>query len=292
MQIAVTGGTGFLGRYIINRLLSQGHRVRAWFRPGSDQGGFGAAGRGIEWLSGHLNDPVAMKQLVAGSDAVVHAALERGSNDLETQQVNIMGSLRLMEESRQAQVERFIFISTCAVHDVILDDRPLDEAHPLWPQSQYGAMKAALEKFVHSYGLGGDWAICSLRPTGIYGLTRPIANSRWLPVVRNVVQGKEIASAAGGKEVHAEDVAQAVDILLHAQRQQIQGQSFNCYDRYISRDQVALIAKEITGSSSVIPTRNPGPKHQIDTAKLKKLGLRFGGEALLRQYVQDLVNVG
>ncbi len=52
---------------------------------------------------------------------------------------------------------RFVFISTCAVHDVILADRPLDEAHPLWPKSHYGAHKAALEKFVHSYGLGQGW---------------------------------------------------------------------------------------------------------------------------------------
>ena len=36
-------------------------------------------------------------------------------------------------------MSRFVFISTCAVHDVILDDRPLDEAHPLWPAGHYGA---------------------------------------------------------------------------------------------------------------------------------------------------------
>ena len=45
-------------------------------------------------------------------------------------------------------VRRFVFIATCAVHDVILSDRPLDEAHPLWPKSHYGAHKAAIEKFV------------------------------------------------------------------------------------------------------------------------------------------------
>jgi nucleoside-diphosphate-sugar epimerase len=49
------------------------------------------------------------------------------------------------------------------VHDVILQDRPLDEAHPLWPKSHYGAHKAAIEKFVHSFGLGEGYAICSLR---------------------------------------------------------------------------------------------------------------------------------
>ena len=57
-----------------------------------------------------------------------------------------MGTLRLIESARAAGVGRFVFISTCAVHEKILDDRPLDEAHPLWAMSHYGAHKAAIEK--------------------------------------------------------------------------------------------------------------------------------------------------
>jgi hypothetical protein len=48
-------------------------------------------------------------------------------------------------------VPRFVFISSCAVHDVIRDDRLLDEKHPFWPMSHCGAHKAALEKFVPAY---------------------------------------------------------------------------------------------------------------------------------------------
>jgi nucleoside-diphosphate-sugar epimerase len=289
MRIAVTGGTGFLGRFIINHLLGEGHTIRAWHRSGSDQGGFVNGGQAIEWLGGRLNDPDATRQLVAGSDAVVHAALERHSDNLETHQTNIMGSLRLMEESHQADCERFVFISTCAIHEVILEDRPLDEAHPLWPRGHYGAMKAAIEKFVHSYGLGDGWPICALRPTGIYGPVRPIKKSRWFGLVRDIVAGKDIDESAGGKEVHAADVARAVSILLNSKPENIRGQSFNCYDQYISLEQVARIAKEITGSASQIPSRNPGPKNQIDTTKIENLGMAFGGETLLREYVGELV---
>jgi len=289
MRIAVTGGTGFLGRFIINHLLGEGHTIRAWHRNGSDQGGFANGGQEVEWLEGRLNDLDATRQLVVGCDAVVHAALERQSNNLETHQTNIMGSLQLMEEARQANSERFIFISTCAIHDVILDDRPLDEAHPLWPRGHYGAMKAAIEKFVHSYGLGDGWPICSLRPTGIYGPVRPIKKSRWFDLVRDVVAGKDIDESAGGKEVHAADVARAVSILLNSKPENIRGQSFNCYDQYISLEQVAAIAKEIIGSPSQILSRNPGPKNQIDTTKIENLGMAFGGEALLKDYVRELV---
>src|SRR5207237_7291413 len=111
---------------------------------------------------------------------------------------NLFGSLQLFQAAKDAGVSRFVFIASCAVHEVILNDRPLDETHPLWPTNHYGAHKAALEKFVHSFGLGQGWPICSLRPTGIYGLDHPPARSRYYDLVGSVLRGERIASARGG----------------------------------------------------------------------------------------------
>jgi len=202
--------------------------------------------------------------------------------------VNLTGSLELFQAAF-ATVSRFVFISTYAVHEVILDDRPLDEAHPLWPMSDYGAHKAALEKFVHSFGLGRGWPICALRPTGIYGVAHPPAASRWFDLVGQVLRGEPIESVRGGKEVHAADVARAVDLLLTADARAVAGQAFNCYDLHVAEEQVARIAKELTGSQTRIASVNRGPKHQIDTRKIRALGMTFGGEALLRRTVEELV---
>src|SRR5207237_5948974 len=119
-----------------------------------------------------------------------------------------------------------VFISTCAVHELILDDRPLDEAHPLWPTRHYGAHKAALEAFVHSYGLGQGWPICALRPTGIYGLAHPAQSSRWYDLVGQVLHGEPVASPSGGKEVHAADVARAVELSLDSVAGSVTRQAF------------------------------------------------------------------
>jgi nucleoside-diphosphate-sugar epimerase len=299
MLIALTGATGFLGRYLVRHLAAGGHRLRSWYRPDSDRSGLEHSAAAIDWLPGQLGDPSAAAQLVHGVDAVVHAALlwegprhsrRRGEVDLETfLEANLMGSLRLFQAAHSAGVGRFVFISTCAVHEVILEDRPLDETHPLWPTRHYGAHKAALEKFVHSYGLGGGWPICALRPTGIYGLAHPPRQSRWFDLVGQVVRGDPIASAVGGKEVHAMDVARAVDLLLTVEGKVIAGQAFNCCDRYISEQEVARMAKELSGSSSTVADLNRGPKHQIVTTKLRALGMTFGGEALLQQTVAELV---
>jgi nucleoside-diphosphate-sugar epimerase len=298
MHIAITGATGFLGRYIVRQLARGGHQLRCWYRPTSDRSALDDAGA-IEWQPGQLGDPDATARLVEGVDAVVHAALEwqgeggfssSGQDDLDRfLEANLLGSLRLFQAAYTAGVPRFVFISTCAVHEVIRDDRPLDEAHPLWPTSHYGAHKAALEKFVHSYGLGHGWPICALRPTGIYGVAHPVASSRWFDLVGQVLRGEPIASAKGGKEVHAADVARAVELLLRAGAGAIAGQAFNCYDRYVAEQEVARIARELSGSQSTIEDLNRGPRHQIVTDKIRALGMTFGGEALLRQTIAELV---
>jgi nucleoside-diphosphate-sugar epimerase len=299
VNIALTGATGLLGRYIVSHLAGAGHRLRCWYRQGSDRRGFNDVAEAVEWLPGELGDPTATRLLVSGADAVVHGAVEwlgprnRGAGSHGDADpffgINLTGSLQLFQAAFEAGVRRFVFISTCAVHDVILADRPLDETHPLWPASHYGAHKSALEAFVHSYGLGHGWPICALRPTGIYGLAHPPPNSRWFDLVGQVLRGEHIEAPGGGKEVHAADVARAVDLLLGVDVKLIAGQSFNCYDIYVAEEQVARIAKELTGSASVISDVNRGPKHQIDTAKIRKLGMTFGGNDLLRRTVQQLV---
>jgi nucleoside-diphosphate-sugar epimerase len=299
MRIAITGATGFLGRFLVRHLAQAGYHLRCWYRPSSDRSGFEEHADGVTWLEGALADDEAVAQLVRGADAVVHAAVQwegprtRGRGHHGAGEVffgtNLPGSLQLFQAAYAAGVPRFIFLSTCAVHEVILDDRPLDETHPLWPTSHYGAHKAALEAFVHSFGLGQGWPICALRPTGIYGLAHPAKASRWFDLVGQILRGEPIESARGGKEVHAADVARAVELLLRVEPQRMAGQSFNCYDQYIAEELVARIAQELTGSQSVIASRNRGPKHQIDTSKIRALGMTFGGEARLRETIRELV---
>jgi nucleoside-diphosphate-sugar epimerase len=299
MNIAITGATGFLGRYIVRQLAHAGHHLRCWHRAESDRSGFEDVAQAIEWQPGELGDHAQSETFVRGMDALIHAAVQwagprnRGTGNHGASDVffgvNLTGSLQLFQAALEAGVGRCVFISSCAVHDVILSDRPLDETHPLWPKSHYGAHKAALEAFVHSYGLGQGWSICALRPTGIYGMAHPPATSRWYDLVGQVMRGEPISTAKGGKEVHAADAARAVELLLKAELKAIAGQSFNCYDMYVAEQDVARIAKELTGSPNDIANLNRGPKNQIDTRKLRALGMTFGSEPLLRRTVEALI---
>jgi nucleoside-diphosphate-sugar epimerase len=297
MRIGVTGATGFLGRYVVARLTAEGHTCRCWFRPESDLSGIDTKGGAVVWVEGSLGDPRAADDLVEHCDAVVHAALDRpgiGFRGAEGDvasfvEKNVVGTLRLIEAARKAGVGRFVFVSTCAVHETVLPDRPLDETHPLWPHTHYGAHKAAIEAFVHSYGKGQGYPICALRPTGIYGLARPVRASKWYDLVRSVAWGDTVTCNRGGKEVHAADVAKAISLLLEADPAKITGEAFACYDQYIADLDVATIAQQLTGSKSTIEGAAPTPKNQIVTEKLRALGMTFGGRPLLEETVKGLV---
>jgi nucleoside-diphosphate-sugar epimerase len=244
-----------------------------------------------------LNDEQATNLLVADCGAVVHAALYRPGagfrgaegDVIEFAERNVIGTLRLIEAARRAGVGRFVFISTCAVHEQILSDHPLDENHPTRATSHYGAHKAAIEQFVHSYGLGMGYPICALRPSGVYGLDQRPQDSKWFDLVRAVTAGQPVTCQRGGKEVHAADVAKAAELILDAQPDKITGQALNCYDQYISDWDVAHLAKQISGSTAEIHGQQTSPKNQIVTQKLRALGMAFGGRELLESTVQQLV---
>jgi nucleoside-diphosphate-sugar epimerase len=299
MNIAVTGATGFLGRYIVADLAAQQHSLKCWHRATSDRTGLDHVERHVEWVEGSLGNREACDRLVHGCQALVHAALEHDafgrmagrSFTPEMAMHNITGSLQLFDAARVAGVERIVYISSCAVHDLILKDRPLDEAHPTWSATHYGAHKAAVEAFVHSMGWGEKYPICALRPTGIYGVNHPVEDSKWHDLIAAVVADSAAECKGGGKEVHAADVARAVSLLLRADPGRIAGEAFNCYDRYISEFEVATLAKGMVGGHAEIIGGPSQPKNQIETAKLCGLGFEFGGQALFEDTIRDLVGL-
>lgn len=299
MKIFVTGATGFVGSELVSQLIDEGHELRLWHRnvtpADSLQKLQQQLGNRIELVHGQLGQG-REAEAVQGCNAVVHAALWREDrsfqqapkNLLEYLEVNLMGSIRLMEAAMHERVERFVYLSTCAVHDKILSDRELDEAHPLWARSHYGAHKAAVEKFVHSFGHGAGFPVCALRPSGVYGIASPIENSKWFDLIADVVAGKTVHPSGGGKEVHVSDVAQAIRVLLAAPAEKVVGEAFSCCDAFYSHRNVATLAKRISASPADILGAQKSPKHQIETMKIRSLGMEFSGMRTFERTVSDI----
>jgi nucleoside-diphosphate-sugar epimerase len=116
MRIAVTGATGFLGRYLVRRFAAAGHALRCWYRAGSDRSGLEDCAQTIAWLPGELGNAATVQALVRGMDAVVHAGLARSSGTgftasaqsdiLAFAERNVLGSLQLFQAAYEAGVPR------------------------------------------------------------------------------------------------------------------------------------------------------------------------------------------
>ncbi|TWT53246.1 UDP-glucose 4-epimerase [Rubripirellula amarantea] len=297
VNIGITGATGFLGHHLIETFAAQGHSIVAWSRdPDTVKLKGKAANADITWIRGRLGDQQASDELARRSDVLIHAAVFRDGDSfigsegdpIEYFDVNVTGSMRLLEAASQHEVNRFVFISSGAVHERVAPDRVLDETHPHWPASIYGAYKSSVESMIHAYGWSGRLDACTVRPTSIYGVTDPISKSKWFELVSDVVDGKTVKPTGGGKMVHAHDVAKAA-WLCATTDQNVKGETFNTCDRFISHYEVATIAKEITGSKSEIEGDPKQAGNPMNTDKLEGLGFDFGHTKLLRATIADLI---
>jgi nucleoside-diphosphate-sugar epimerase len=292
--VAVTGATGYVGRFIVERLIQEGASVRAWRRPGSDLRGLSDA---IAWIEGDLASPSAVAALVDGADVLVHAALEHapgryrggeGDDLAGFLAVNVGGSLRLLAAARAARVGRCVVLSSRAVFGDREGAGAIAEDAAPRPTTHYGAAKAALEAFVQSFGLGEGWPIAALRPTGVYGLRTPPEASKWFHLVADILAGKPIPARAAS-EVHGRDVAAAVWCLLDAPPAAIAGIAFNCSDIVVSTRDIAARVQRLAQVSGPLPEAGRPPAGVMGHARLAALGVRFGGWPLFEQSLVELV---
>ena len=297
VKIGITGATGFLGRSLITTIAAEGHQIVAWSRDPDAAKRIACPGNTVvTWIPGRLGDQESAESICSQSDAIVHAAVNRNGeafigtegNPAEYFDTNVTGTVRLLEAAASQGIKRLVFISSGAVHQKVATDRELDETHPLWPASIYGAYKASVETLIHAYGFSGKLDCCTIRPTAIYGVTDPIENSKWFGLIEDVVRGQSVSPSGGGKVVHAADVAKAALLCLTTD-QAIFGETFNCCDRFASHHEVAAIAKRLSHSDSEIQGERKTEGNRMNTEKLQALGMRFGGAATLEATIAQLI---
>jgi nucleoside-diphosphate-sugar epimerase len=235
---------------------------------------------------------------MAGVDAVIHNAadwdaLER--SPLANFERNVLASLRLLEAARLARVDQFVFVSSVAVYHEILPDRRLDENHPTWPSSIYGAYKASIEPHLKAYHVAYGMNASAWRPAAVYGVDPVLKNSQWYDLVDRARHGETIDTPQGGKITHVQDVADALTLAVGDAT--VAGQFYNLVDGYMYWQTAAEFAKELSGSNATIVDRKgAGPKNQFDTRKAIEFFDRHGktialrrGHAGVREYVGELL---
>lgn len=304
MRIAITGTTGYLGRFVVETLLDAGYTIAAQVRrtlnaadPLTEYDGR------LELICGNMEDAASLEKLVQRCDAVVHMAFMsatgsyrggEGDDPAWFWEQNFGGTLRLLRACRAASVAKFIFLSSRAVFDGCqISGRTVDDTDEPVPVNHYGLLKWSSELLANLYD---EMTFCSLRPTGIYGLTWPRNRTKWWDLATDSqLLDRDLCSLSNEvyTEVHGADVATAVLLLSQQQHGDVHGLAFNCSDILVSERYLVQRCQSLlngTPGDSHIDQLQP-PINNMGTAGLNRLGWRGGGIKKLSQTLQEIQQV-
>jgi nucleoside-diphosphate-sugar epimerase len=261
MHVLVTGGTGYVGRFVVEAARAAGHRVTLLGRrPAPDT---------LPWS---LADT---RPRLPPADALVHAALDHapgayrgGEGDpARFRRLNLDGTRALFD----AAPVRIVFISSRAVYGDRRRGETLRECDPPSPDSLYGETKLAAEQALAERGV-------SLRATGVYGG----APHKWQDLFAAYLRGDPVPPRLA-TEVHGADLAAAVLLGLDAPPGVL-----NVSDLLLDRHDLLARVQALTACPHPPPPRFPGPAPGImATDRLRALGWHPGGVPRLDAFLAE-----
>lgn len=185
-QVLITGGAGFIGSHVVERLLELGARVvvlddlSTGLRSNLPRAG------DVRFVHGDAADPAAVHEAMAGCTRVVHlaavASVQRSVEDpIGTHRANLIATLQVLEAARAVGIARLVYASSAAVYG---DERtpPVAEAGSLAPQTPYAADKLAGEHYLAYYRRAFGMPTVALRFFNVYG-PRQVPDSPYSGVI-------------------------------------------------------------------------------------------------------------
>ncbi|MBC7349781.1 MAG: SDR family oxidoreductase [Candidatus Aminicenantes bacterium] len=233
----VTGGAGFIGSHLVERLVNLGCQVRVLddFSTGKEENISHLSDR-IEVRRGDIRDRDLCRQAARGMEVILHqaalASVPRSvSEPVLAHEINVTGTLNLLLAAAEAGVRSFVFASSSAVYG---DDRtfPKKEGKEGKALSPYGAQKLASEKYCQVFSQLYEFNAVSLRYFNVFG-PRQDPGSQYAAVIpifiTRMLQGKPPVIFGDGSQsrdfIYVENVVQAN--LLAANAEHFRGEVFN-----------------------------------------------------------------
>ncbi|MCC7438554.1 MAG: GDP-mannose 4,6-dehydratase [Armatimonadetes bacterium] len=178
--VVVTGAGGFIGSHLVGALVRQGKKVRAMVRYAS-HGGIGNLAwndptllREVEIIRGDIRDTEFVRCLIKNAEVVYHLAAAISipysyTNPREFTEVNINGTLNILAAAKDSQCLRRVVITSTSEVFGTAQSVPMDEKHPLRPQSPYAATKVGADQLSKSFWHSFDVPVIIIRPFNTFG---------------------------------------------------------------------------------------------------------------------------
>jgi nucleoside-diphosphate-sugar epimerase len=278
MKALVTGGTGFLGRHLVERLALEGNDV--WVLERSGQSVAGLRGLGIHFVAGDVRRWPSLEKAVEGKDVVFHCAGKVASSGrwVDFLEVNVLGTERLIQAAMAARVRRFVHVSSIGIYGarpegtIIREDDGYD---PNAARGGYTRSKIMADQLAFWYANARSAPVTVIRPATIYGpggknnLVRVGARVGPLNVVFG--DGRNVLPL-----VYVENVVDA--LLLAARRDEAVGRAYNIVDdeRIDQRAYIQNMKRALGTRSPALYLPLPFVRVLAAGADLAKAALRGG----------------
>jgi len=227
----VTGGTGFIGSHVVDKLLNNGCHVKVFSRSAEK---YRPLPNNVEYVWGSFDDTFAMAEALQGVDVVIHAITTSlpGTSNLNIKEdirSNLLNTIQLLELIKQKGIKHITFLSSGGTVYGVAKEFPIPESHPLAPLNSYGIIKVAIENYIRMYNKLDNIGYSILRITNPYGPRQGhVGTQGFIGSVLNKLLNNEPINIWGDGSVirdfiYVEDVA---DVIVKASINQTEG-TFN-----------------------------------------------------------------
>ena len=288
MKILVTGGAGFIGSNFVRHVLaahpddSVVNLDKLTYAGNPENLADLAAEPRYRFVKGDIGDAALVRDLMAGTDAVVHFAAEthvdRSNADPDAfLRTNVTGTYTLLEAAREAKLGRFVAIGTDEVYGSVTRGASR-EVDPLNPSNPYSASKAAADLLARAYWITHRLPVIVTRSSNNFGPYQ--YPEKMIPLfVTNALEGKPLPLYGDGKNVrdwlYVEDNCAAVDLAL---RKGKDGEIYNIggsnevENIVLTRQILRLTGKPETLITPVADRPGHDRRYALDSGKIKALG--------------------
>jgi UDP-glucose 4-epimerase len=157
MKFLITGGAGFIGSHLVDRLTGTGHEVMVIDNYATGRLDNLPARDGLEVVEASIADAAALSRAFNGfnPDRVVHAAASYKDPDnwFEDVRTNTLGGVNVVKAAQAAGADRLIYFQTALCYGTAPVEQPIPLAHPVRPDSSYAISKTAAEQYIEMSGL-------------------------------------------------------------------------------------------------------------------------------------------
>jgi nucleoside-diphosphate-sugar epimerase len=306
MKILVTGGAGFIGSHVVDKLMLDGYEVVVIDDLSSGNM------RNIEhhmneprfrFVKGDIRQALTVDKSIEGVDAVIHEAAIVSvplsiENPMLTNEVNVLGTLNLLEASVKAKVKRFVYVSSCAVYGDT-SKLPINEDAPVRPLSPYASSKLAAEEHCIAFFENHGLETVRLRYFNVYGPRQAASEYAGVMVkfLDRIRRDQPPIIFGDGEQtrdfVYVGDAAEAT--LLALNRDGVAGNVFNIgTGKVVTINQLCKIFLELAGKEHLKPIfMDAKPSEvrnsQADIKRATKL-LGYRHKVPLKSGVREFIN--